>query len=114
MPKQGVVSSQAAGQVFRPGASRHCPVAQISNLPYRRLVVGEVLPAALRSGLQIRDRLQVCATTQCQAPVGADAPGFRPGERAMEHPDLLHLGFEEVQTDFELLINSNYYLRVSR
>jgi len=32
----------------------------------------------------------------------------------MEHPDLLHLGFEEVQTDFELLINSNYYLRVSR
>src|SRR5439155_8940229 len=31
------------------------PVAQISNLPYRRLVVGKVLPAVVRSGLEIRD-----------------------------------------------------------
>ena len=23
-----------------------------------------------------------------------------------------HLGFQEVQTDFEFLLNSNYYLRV--
>src|SRR5262245_58914162 len=28
--------------------------------------------------------------------------------------DLRHLGFEEVQTDFEFLVNSNYYLRVFR
>ena len=35
-------------------------------------------------------------------------------DRLKEDPDLGHLEFEEVQTDFEFLINSNYYLRVSR
>ena len=29
-------------------------------------------------------------------------------------PDLGHFGFEEVRTDFEFLLNSNYYLRVFR
>ena len=28
--------------------------------------------------------------------------------------ELRHLAFEEVQTDFEFLLNSNYYLRVCR
>ena len=33
-------------------------------------------------------------------------------DRLKEDPDMRHLGFEEVQTDFEFLVNSNYYLRV--
>lgn len=32
--------------------------------------------------------------------------------RLREDPELRHLGFEEVRTDFEFLLNSNYYLRV--
>jgi hypothetical protein len=35
-------------------------------------------------------------------------------ERLQNDPALHHLGFEEVQTDFEFLINSNCYLRVFR
>ena len=35
-------------------------------------------------------------------------------DQLKEDPDLRHLGFEEVQTDFEFLLNSNYYLRVFR
>jgi SAM-dependent methyltransferase len=31
-----------------------------------------------------------------------------------DDPDLQHLAFEEVQTDFEFLVGSNYYLRVCR
>ena len=33
-------------------------------------------------------------------------------DRLKVDPDMRHLGFEEVQTDFEFLANSNYYLRV--
>lgn len=35
-------------------------------------------------------------------------------DRLKNDPTLKHLGFEEVQTDFEFLLNSNYYLRVFR
>jgi hypothetical protein len=35
-------------------------------------------------------------------------------ERLKQDHELRHLAFEEVRTDFEFLINSNYYLRVSR
>lgn len=35
-------------------------------------------------------------------------------ERLRADPELAHLGFEEVKTDFEFLLNSNYYLRVFR
>jgi len=33
-------------------------------------------------------------------------------DRLNADPDMRHLGFQEVQTDFEFLLNSNYYLRV--
>jgi len=33
-------------------------------------------------------------------------------DRLKADQDMRHLGFEEVQTDFEFLLNSNYYLRV--
>ena len=33
-------------------------------------------------------------------------------DRLRNDPDLRHLGFEEVKTDFEFLVNSNFYLRV--
>jgi hypothetical protein len=33
-------------------------------------------------------------------------------DRLKEDPDLRHARFEEVRTDFEFLLNSNYYLRV--
>ncbi|HKI71620.1 MAG TPA: SAM-dependent methyltransferase [Verrucomicrobiae bacterium] len=33
-------------------------------------------------------------------------------DRLKADPDMRHLGFQEVQTDFEFLLNSNYYLRV--
>ena len=32
-------------------------------------------------------------------------------DRLKADPDMRHLGFEEVLTDFEFLLNSNYYLR---
>jgi hypothetical protein len=35
-------------------------------------------------------------------------------DRLRAEPGLAHLGFEEVRTDFEFLLNSNYYLRVFR
>ena len=35
-------------------------------------------------------------------------------DRLKRDPDLRHVGFEEVQTDFEFLINSNCYVRVFR
>jgi hypothetical protein len=35
-------------------------------------------------------------------------------DRLCRDSGLRHLEFEEVQTDFEFLINSNYYLRVLR
>jgi len=35
-------------------------------------------------------------------------------DRLLADRELRHLGFEEVQTDFEFLLNSNYYLRVFR
>src|SRR5206468_13109935 len=35
-------------------------------------------------------------------------------DRLREDRELRHLGFQEVQTDFEFLINSNHYLRVDR
>lgn len=35
-------------------------------------------------------------------------------DRLKADPALRHLEFEEVQTDFEFLVNSNYYLRVFR
>jgi len=35
-------------------------------------------------------------------------------DRLQADPELRHLGFEEVQTDFEFLLNSNFYLRVFR
>lgn len=35
-------------------------------------------------------------------------------DRLKKDSELQHLGFEEVQTDFEFLVNSNYYLRVCR
>ncbi len=35
-------------------------------------------------------------------------------ERLKQDRELRHLAFEEVQTDFEFLLNSNYYLRVFR
>ena len=33
-------------------------------------------------------------------------------DQLKDDPDLSHLGFEDVQTDFEFLANSNFYLRV--
>ncbi len=33
-------------------------------------------------------------------------------DRLKEDPDLAHLAFDEVRTDFEFLVNSNYYLRI--
>src|SRR5438552_1444750 len=35
-------------------------------------------------------------------------------DRLKDDKDLRHAGFEEVRTDFEFLLNSNYYLRVFR
>ena len=35
-------------------------------------------------------------------------------DRLREDRELQHLAFEEVRTDFEFLLNSNFYLRVSR
>ena len=35
-------------------------------------------------------------------------------DRLKEDTDLLHLDFKEVRTDFEFLVNSNFYLRVLR
>ena len=35
-------------------------------------------------------------------------------DRLSADPEMKHLGFEEVRTDFEFLINSNFYLRVFR
>ena len=35
-------------------------------------------------------------------------------DRLQADRELAHLGFEEVRTDFEFLLNSNYYLRVFR
>jgi len=35
-------------------------------------------------------------------------------DRLKQDSELRHLAFEEMQTDFEFLINSNYYLRVFR
>src|SRR5207302_5252071 len=34
-------------------------------------------------------------------------------DRLKADPDMRHLGFEQVQTDFEFLLNSNYYLRMT-
>lgn len=34
--------------------------------------------------------------------------------RLRENRELKHLGFEEVRTDFEFLLNSNFYLHLSR
>jgi len=46
--------------------------------------------------------------------VSFEARRCRHLDRLKQDPELRHLGFEEVQTDFEFLINSNYYLRVFR
>ena len=35
-------------------------------------------------------------------------------DRLRADPEMNHLGFEEVRTDFEFLVNSNYYLRLFR
>ena len=35
-------------------------------------------------------------------------------DRLKEDEDFRHVGFEEVRTDFEFLVNSNYYLRLFR
>src|SRR6266542_781212 len=46
--------------------------------------------------------------------VSFEASRCRDLDRLREDPALRHLGFEEVETDFEFLVNSNYYLRVFR
>ena len=45
-----------------------CSVAQVANLPYRRLLFGEVLERRTASGLATRDTVDtaVCATAEAQ------------------------------------------------
>ena len=51
--------------------------------------------------------------TRCYPIVTFEARRCAYLDRLKEDPDLRHVRFEEVRTDFEFLVNSNCYLRVS-
>src|SRR5437762_3902715 len=64
-----------------------CSVAQVANLPYRKLLIGEALERRTASGLATRDTAQRCkAATQVAAGIlPAVELGFQPGGRNAPH-----------------------------